>query len=194
MATGGGKRGVKKSAGDLSIKERIFVREYLKDENGTRSVIAAGWAAGSAAVTASKLLKKPKIRAAIAKVSARVMDDLDVSVAQIVAELKKVGFFDPRKLFESDGSPKQILDLDDNTASVIAGLEVNELFDGNGEQKHAYGLVKKIKLADKLKALELLGRYRKMFTDKTEVTGADGGAIVHEIRGMKAVRDALYGK
>lgn len=34
------------------------------------------------------------------------------------------------------------------------------------------------------------------WTDKsqTEISGAAGGPIQHEIRGMKAVRDALYGK
>ena len=32
------------------------------------------------------------------------------------------------------------------------------------------------------------------YGDKLEHTGADGGPIQHEVRGMKAVRDALYGK
>lgn len=173
---GGGKRGVKKSADDLNIKERIFVREYLKDENGTRSAIAAGYAKASAAQAASRLLKSVKVQAEIAKVANKICDDAEIEVSDIVRELKKVGFYDPRKLFESDGSPKQILDLDDATAAVVAGLEVCELFEGNGDQKHAYGLCKKIKLADKLRALELLGRYRKMFTDKVE----HGGRISYE--------------
>ena len=32
-----------------------------------------------------------------------------------------------------------------------------------------------------LRALELLGRHLRMFTDKCEVTGADGGAILTRI-------------
>jgi phage terminase small subunit len=31
--------------------------------------------------------------------------------------------------------------------------------------------------SDKLKALELVGKHHKLFTDKTELTGKDGGAI-----------------
>lgn len=35
--------------------------------------------------------------------------------------------------------------------------------------------------ADKLKAFELGGKYKKLFTEKQEVTGADGGPVVVEI-------------
>lgn len=34
--------------------------------------------------------------------------------------------------------------------------------------------------ADQLKAYELLGKHLKLFTDKTELTGKDGGPIEHE--------------
>ena len=34
-----------------------------------------------------------------------------------------------------------------------------------------------MRLTDKLKALELLGKYRKLFTDKSEVSGPDGKPI-----------------
>jgi phage terminase small subunit len=172
----GGKRGVKKNAVDLSIKERVFVREYLKDENGTRSVIAAGWAPKSAAVTASKLLKLPKIQAELAKVSDKVCDDLEVSVGEIVRELRRMAFVNPKKFFEDDGSVKQISEMDDATAACIAGIEVTELFEGKDvpdgpQQKTVYGLLKKFKFADKIRACELLGRYKKMYTEKVEHSG-----------------------
>jgi hypothetical protein len=60
---------------------------------------------------------------------------------------------------------------------AVAGLEVIELFEGSGDQKHAYGLCKKIKLADKGQNLERLGRHLKLFTDKVEATGEGGGPI-----------------
>jgi phage terminase small subunit len=34
---------------------------------------------------------------------------------------------------------------------------------------------------DKVKSLELLGKYRKLFTDKQEVTGANGGPVEHKV-------------
>ncbi len=59
----------------------------------------------------------------------------------------------------------------------VAGLEVNEMFEGSGDQKHAYGLCKKIKIADKGQNLERLGKHLKLFTDKVEASGPDGGPI-----------------
>jgi phage terminase small subunit len=49
--------------GGLTPKQRAFVREYLKDSNGTQAAKRAGYAANSAAETASKLLRNPKVRA-----------------------------------------------------------------------------------------------------------------------------------
>lgn len=40
---------------------------------------------------------------------------------------------------------------------------MSEIFDGTGNQKHAYGFLKKVKLADKSRNLEMLGRYLKLF-------------------------------
>ena len=37
-----------------------------------------------------------------------------------------------------------------------------------------------LRLTDKLKALELVGKHHRLFTDKTELTGANGGAIQTE--------------
>jgi hypothetical protein len=51
-----------------------------------------------------------------------------------------------------------------------------------------------IALAGNPTMLIWLGKQYLGQSDKTAITGVDGGPIVHEIRGMKAVRDALYGK
>lgn len=43
------------------------------------------------------------------------------------------------KFFNSDGSVKQIHELDDDTAMALAGMNVCEVFEGSSDQKHAYG-------------------------------------------------------
>jgi phage terminase small subunit len=158
-------------AKELTRKQQLFVAEYLTDLNATRAAIAAGYSKRTAEVIGYQLLQKPLVRQEIAKKHGKTLGKLEITAERVLAELAKLAFFDPRKLFESDGSPKQILDLDDETAAAVAGLEVNELFDGeSGDQKHAYGLCKKIKLADKGINLERLGKHLKLFTDKVEST------------------------
>ena len=50
-------------------------------------------------------------------------------------------------------------------------MEVEDLFDWNGEEKVQTGFCRKIKFADKGANLERLGRHLKLFTDKVEHSG-----------------------
>ena len=106
------------------------------------------------------------------------LERLGITAEKVLQEIAKMAFLDPRKLFTPDGSlhthPRAEYD---HTAMSVAGLEVNEMFEGSGDQKHAYGLCKKIKIADKGQNLERLGKHLKLFTDKVEASGPDGGPI-----------------
>jgi phage terminase small subunit len=166
----------------LSKKQETFIAEYLTDLNATRAYIAAGYSQNGAAQSASKLLTNAKISAEISRKQGKRLEKLEITADRVLSEIAKLAYYDPRNFLESDGSMKQIKDIDDVTAMAIAGLEVCELFEGTGDQKHAYGLLKKIKLADKGQNLERLGRHLKLFTDKKELTGANGGPICFTLR------------
>ncbi len=153
---------------DLSRKQDLFVAEYLVSTNATKAAIAAGYAQNSAAVTGWKLLRKANIQAAIEAEKAKRFAKLEITAERVLKELARIAFFDPRKLFNADGSPKQINELDDDTAAVIAGLEVQELPAGTGADKHAHRLSRKYKLADKRGALELLGKRLNLFNGKND--------------------------
>lgn len=155
----------------LTPKQEQFVAEYLIDLNATKAAERAGYSVKTANEQGARLLANVSVKAAIQEAMNRRAGKLEITAERVLAELARLAFFDPRKLFNADGSPKQIHDLDDDTAAAVAGLEVNELFEGQGEQKHIYGLVKKIKIADKGAALERLGRHLKLFTDRVEVSG-----------------------
>lgn len=151
-----------------------FAREYVIDLNATRAAIAAGYSEDSAAPQASALLTNPKVKTLVAQLTAARLSKLDVTGDRIIEELAKIGFSDIRKIFTPEGQLKDVCDIDDETASAIAAIEYEKLFQhfGKGQAEHI-GNVAKIKLADKLRALELLGKYRKLFTEKVEVTGDD---------------------
>jgi phage terminase small subunit len=155
---------------ERSRKQELFAAEYLTDHNATRAYIAAGYSATGAAQSASRLLRNTKVAELISQTQEKRMDQLDISAERVLATLAAIAFHDPRKFFNADSSAKQVTELDDVTAMALAGLEVSELFEDVGDQKHVYGLTKKFKLADRLRALEMLGRHLKMFTDKVEHT------------------------
>jgi phage terminase small subunit len=94
-----------------------------------------------------------------------------VTVERVIAEYAKLGFFDPRNLFNDDNSPRPITDLDDDTAAALAGMDIQEVYEGSGEDKRFVGYVKKYKLTDKKTALDSIARYLGMFADSIKVEG-----------------------
>ena len=150
---------------ELAPRQAQFVAQYLIDLNATRAAQRAGYSLKTAYSQGQRLLKNVEVQSAIQAAMDKRAEKLEITADRVLDEIAKLVFFDPRKFFEDDGSLKRIQDLDDDTAMSLARMEVIELFEGSGEQKHAYGLMKKIKLADKLSALEKLGKHLKLFSD-----------------------------
>ena len=84
----------KELEGLLVAKQRLFIREYMIDRNGTQAAIRAGYAAGKdnhqAAVTANKLLKDPVVSACRAALLREECDRLAVSRQEIVLEYMEI--------------------------------------------------------------------------------------------------------
>ncbi|TAL78725.1 MAG: terminase small subunit [Bacteroidetes bacterium] len=117
------------------------------------------------------LAANPKVSQRIEKLTNDLQLRNMVTIENVVSEYAKLGFFDPRKLFNEDGRPKDITELDDETAAALAGLDVQEVYEGTGEDRRFIGYTKKYKLTDKKAALDSMAKYLGMFTDKSEVTG-----------------------
>lgn len=155
----------------MNEKQRAFANEYVIDYNATQAAIRAGYSERSAYSQAHELLKKPEIQEAIKELEAAASRRTAISKDRVVRELARVAFVDPRKLFDENGTPKDITNLDDDTAAAIASVDIFEEFNYNGDSRELIGYTKKYKWADKLRALEMLGKHLGMFTDKVHVEG-----------------------
>ncbi len=85
-----------KDAEKLTVKEQAFVNEYLKDGNATRSYRAAGYKAVSDVIAASdgfKLLRKPKVRDAVAAGRKAASDRAIVTAEDVYRGLRKEAEF-----------------------------------------------------------------------------------------------------
>ena len=127
----------------LPNRQARFVAEYLIDMNATNAAIRAGYSKKTAGVQGPRLLGNVRVAAQIAEKTGKRLARLEITADRVLQELAKLAFYDPGALLESDGSMKQIKDIDDVTRMAVAGLEVTELFEGTGDEKHAYGLLKK---------------------------------------------------
>ena len=133
----------------LTAKQEAFCEEYLIDLNATQAAIRAGYSEDTAAVIGCENLTKP-------------------NVAELIANLKEER--SNRVSVSADDVLKDLLYLKD----VCLGKEEITVTDSDG----SLTTTKVFKEAGANKALESLGKHLKMFTDKTEVTGKDGEALI----------------
>jgi phage terminase small subunit len=75
-----------------------FVTEYCKDFNGTAAAIRAGYAENSARETASELLAKSNIKAAVERRMEAAAAVAEVDTSLVIKELYDVATADPRDL------------------------------------------------------------------------------------------------
>ncbi len=168
----------------LTPKQKKFCIEYMIDLNGEQAAIRAGYSKISAQSTSSEILSYPNVKQAIKKLQKKQEKRTLIKADDVILELKKPAFSDIRKIYDNTGCLKNIKDLPNNVAGMIASVESDELCEGTGKDRKYIGQTKKVKLWDKLKALELLGKHLGLFTDKVEVTGKGGGPV--EINDIKA--------
>lgn len=140
----------------LTPKQKRFVAEYLVDLNATAAAKRAGYNPKTAYSIGQENLKKPEIQFAIQEAQIEMQKRTEITQDMVLRETAKLAFFDVRKMFDKNGKPLDISELDDDTAASLVGLDVQDVSDSDGDY---VGYVKKYKMADKLKALELLGKH-----------------------------------
>lgn len=96
-------------------------------------------------------------------------------IDRIIDEIKMISLIDLRKLYDADDVLLPVSKWPDDVARSVAGIDVDEIWEteeeGGRRRKVQVGQTKKIKLFDKLKALEMLGRKLGQFVQKHEVSG-----------------------
>lgn len=93
--------------------------------------------------------------------------------ARIKGLYRAIAFSDIRDLFDAKGNIRDTSEWPAELAMMVQGLDVAEMFDRGEEGKEQLiGLLKKVKLADRLKAADLLAAISGLNVSKHEVKGA----------------------
>mgnify|MGYP001282556983 FL=1 len=167
----------------MTQKQKRFCEEYLVDLNATQAAIRAGYSPDTAYSIGAENLKKPEIRARIDKAMAERSKRTGVNAERVLRELAKIAFVNAPDVIDLDKAVVLDSATPDDTAA-ISGVKVKRSITDSGET-----IEREIKLADKIKALELLGKHLGMFTDKMELsgkveTGSDKlDAILQQLKG-----------
>lgn len=151
----------------LTAKQEMFVQEYLIDLNATQAAIRSGYSTATAKDIGCENLAKPNIRARIDEALAERSKRTGVNQDRVILELARIGFFKPTAAINVNKAMVNE-DISDDDAAVIASVKVKEVSGDTFDSTE-----REIKFADKLKALELLGKHLGMFKDKVEVSVLD---------------------
>lgn len=148
----------------LNEKQRRFVDEYLIDLNATQAAIRAGYSAKTADVQGSRMLGNVKVQQAISEAMAERSKRTGVNQDRIVLELARIAFVNASDVIDPEDATIKEGASDDDTAA-IQSVKVKVIPTKDGE-----GIEREIRLSDKLKALELLGKHLGMWNDKLDVS------------------------
>jgi phage terminase small subunit len=144
---------------NLNARQERFVVEYLKDGNGTKAAIRAGYATSSAAVQAHRLLGNEKVLAKVRARRNRILRRSEVTVEKTLRALAALAYFDPGCLFDQKGGLLPFNEMPNDALRAVDLLEIQESDKGGRRVPK----LKRVKFVDKIPALELLGNHLGMF-------------------------------
>lgn len=159
----------------MTDKQERFCEEYMIDLNATQAAIRAGYSPKTANEQGSQLLAKLSIQNRIAQLQAEQSRRTGVSTDRVVRELAKIAFVNAADL------------IDPKTASLKSDASHDDLAAVQSVKVKTFGedgLEQEVKLADKLRALDLLGKHLGMYKDTSEKDpAADALAKAKELLG-----------
>ena len=147
----------------LAPKQQRFVEEYLIDLNATQAAIRAGYSPKTANEQGARLLVNVSIQKAIAKAMAERSKRTGVNQDRVIQELARIAFVNPQNVINPEDASVRMEAKEDDLA-CIQSIKVKTMDGAKGKS-----IEREIKLNDKMKALELLGKHLGMFKDKVEL-------------------------
>jgi len=152
--------------------QSAFVDEYLIDLNATQAAIRAGYAESGARTEGARLLANADIADAIAVAKAKRSEKTGIDAAWLLTRLAAEATADVADLYDDAGNIRAVKDwpLIWRTG-LVAGLDVESIGEGAGR-------LTKIKLSDRIKRLELIGKHVDVQAFKEQVEHSGGMSLI----------------
>jgi len=189
---GNSKNIINKFNGSVSIKEKIFIEEYLQDFNGTRAYLKAypkaNWS--TANTEGCQILGKPCVMEEIDKRITEMFSRLEIRNEDLIAEYAKQAFIDTRSFYVNNvfvGMNR----LNIAQQSCIESLDVEEMYEinKNGEKEYV-GRKTKVKFYSRKGAMDSLMKYKGLIKqDVTNNINIDNRTV--ELIASKELEDKL---
>lgn len=162
----------------MTPKQARFVEEYLMDLNATQAAIRAGYSKKTAGQIGEHLLKKVEIQQALEERMKSRSERTQIDSDWVLIRLAQDATADLADLYDENGHLLPVKDWPMAwRTGLVAGVETVMERDGvDKDGKPVYVTVRKIRLADRTKLLELVGKHIDVgaFKDRVEHSGKIG--------------------
>jgi len=159
---------------DLTDLQERFCREYLIDLKAGPAAIRAGSRAENPYVAGNEFLTNPNVAARIAELQAERSAATKIDAAWLLTRLADEAVADIADLYTADGALKSVHEWPEVwRTGLVQGIEAEELTAGRGDGRETMGIIRKVKLSDRVKRLELIGKHIgvQAFKDQVAVSG-----------------------
>lgn len=178
----------------LTPKQQQFVREYLIDFNATQAAIRAGYSPKTAQVIGAENLKKPMVAAEIQRLGQKTAQKLDITRESIMQELAAIGFARVTDFMRVETELTTRIGIHPITGEVInapggccQSVRITNTDELPEDKVAALASIKQgtngieVKLHDKVRALELLGKALGVFDNGRGTLADADNNLLHAI-------------
>lgn len=134
----------------LSLKRELFCQAYVESGNATQSAIKAMYSDDSAHTTGYRLLKNAEVQQRLEQLMMDKIKAAGVTKDKVLSELYHMAFADRTEIYGEDEKPKPISQWPVGVRKAFSG------FDAQGNPK----------FYDKTKAIEMLAKHLKIYSDE----------------------------
>lgn len=155
---------------------KLFAAHYAVHFNGAAAYKHAGFegAAGSASELARRILANPEVQQLI-KDEIGELGELHFRLhEENTARLIAMRDADRASIFNPQGDLLDIADWPEDVKLLIAGVEIEELWEGQGKDRRPIGTVKKVKLEAPRAIVDSLAKISGQWVERAQWLGKDG--------------------
>jgi phage terminase small subunit len=144
----------------LTDKQEVFVNAYLRHFNATRAAIEAGYSAKTAQQIGSENLSKPLIAS---RIRARMETDA-MSTSEVLYHLAQIARGDYNDISDNSGGLDMFGARQAGKTNLIKRVKNKAIVTEDSDISET-----EVEMYDRLRALELIGKHLKMWTDKVQL-------------------------
>ena len=157
----------------LNARQNLFCIEYIKDLNATQAAIRAGYSEKTARSQGQRLLTNVDVQKATSEAVKNRTERTKIDADWVLTRLAAEANADIADIYSEDGGLKPVHQWPKIwRQGLVSGIDSHQEFDYVDGEKIPAGVVQKIRISDRVKRLELIGKHVDVQAFADKVIGA----------------------